>query len=568
VRYLKFIVNDYRAITGPLEIDIANNSLVPIIGVNESGKTTILHSLFAFDHTNDKLNHSGRHLEDAQNLYSAAPPAATISAEIEISVEEFRARLKVVARNTPTLDGDVRAYLRLAKQVSGRLVIVRDLVADRYDIKSDLLSRRALNDALGREIVMRLPYILFFDDFRDSIEDEIEIKKDTDGEAGGWLAILQQLFIDTDSTYSVFALIGMEERRRKAVLARVERRLNDALTREWQTFNLEDVDALKIGVVYHEDTVAGGQVRAYLKLEVVETDLNDDKHFFFIRDRSKGFFWFFNFVMKLEFNPKVLAGSDVDAIYLLDEPGSYLHAAAQTRLCKKLRQLSERNKVVYCTHSLYLLDPELIPVNTIRIADKDGHGRVTLTSIHSHKGNILDRRSAYQPLLDALQVRPFALDLTHEKVLIVEGIIDYYSFEMFKTDQQMGVLPSVGADSIKFYVSLMIAWRRRYCALWDNDPEGRGAKLKTEKHFGAHESRRFYLLPRARGSRSDRKAQNLFDGRDLSMIRDRLGIPMNSSFEKTVTALFYSTIRSSVLENVSSRTRANFDSALSQCQFE
>jgi predicted ATP-dependent endonuclease of OLD family len=54
VRYTTFEINKYRA------IDYAkvavSNSLIPIIGVNESGKTTVLHAILAFDKSKDKYN--------------------------------------------------------------------------------------------------------------------------------------------------------------------------------------------------------------------------------------------------------------------------------------------------------------------------------------------------------------------------------------------------------------------------------------------------------------------------------------------------------------------------------
>ena len=56
MRYKQFVINHYRAITGPLKIDVDKRTLTPIIGVNESGKTTILHAIFAFDYYNDGLN--------------------------------------------------------------------------------------------------------------------------------------------------------------------------------------------------------------------------------------------------------------------------------------------------------------------------------------------------------------------------------------------------------------------------------------------------------------------------------------------------------------------------------
>ena len=69
MRYLRFTINNYRAIVGPLTIDVSKPKLMPIVGVNESGKTTVLHALFAFDHFNDEMNDDGRHLRDTANLY-------------------------------------------------------------------------------------------------------------------------------------------------------------------------------------------------------------------------------------------------------------------------------------------------------------------------------------------------------------------------------------------------------------------------------------------------------------------------------------------------------------------
>jgi hypothetical protein len=61
---------------------------MPIIGINECGKTTILHALFAFDELNDDLN-NGRHLRDTDNLYATSLKPAVVSAEVALSRKEF-----------------------------------------------------------------------------------------------------------------------------------------------------------------------------------------------------------------------------------------------------------------------------------------------------------------------------------------------------------------------------------------------------------------------------------------------------------------------------------------------
>jgi hypothetical protein len=194
------------------------------------------------------------------------------------------------------------------------------------------------------------------------------------------------------------------------------------------------------------------RVKNYIKLEVVETDQDGYEHFFFISDRSKGFYWFFNFVMKLEFNPKVT--NDLDhSIYLLDEPGSYLHAYAQRKLCTKLRQIADKNHVIYCTHSHYLLDPEIIPINSVTVADKDESSNIRLTRMIDYRERTKTPWSALQPVLDALQMKPYALDLIHaQTTVIAEGIYDYYCLELFRGIRPISILPGVGADSIKNYI--------------------------------------------------------------------------------------------------------------------
>ncbi len=556
MRYLRFTISNYRAITGPLVIDLSKRSLIPIIGINESGKTTVLHALFAFDFYNDDLNEDGRHLRDTANLYRTSPPTPTVAATILCTKRDlFKAftevdRVKESAKSTT-------AIWRKKRQLPDNyeIEIVRNLKSREYNITvPPFVIPTSLHDTLARAILAQLPYILFFDDFRDRVDERIEIPSAEPTTLSGWLAIMEQLFHQADSSLSVFQLGDMEVRQRKSTLAKVQRYLNNTLTKEWQNFRLDDRDALEIGLEFIQESD-----RSYLKLEVVERDANGDNHYFFVSDRSKGFFWFFNFVMKLEFNPKIVSQTDQTSIYLLDEPGSYLHASAQTKLCQKLRSLSERNKVIYCTHSHYLLDPEVIPLSNIVVADKDGNGSITLVPIHEHKGSILERRSAFQPVIDALRIKPFLLDMTHDRVVVVEGIYDYYTLELFRQNRPISILPSVGADSIKFYVSLLIAWQLRFWALWDNDEKGKKRFKEASELFGEEiASRCFRLLPTPVDG-GTRIIQNLFDGEDLRSLRRELELPLTTSFEKTIAALFYSPRRAELNNMIGAKTRQNFE---------
>lgn len=557
MRYMKFTISDYRAISGPLAIDLDKKSFVPIIGVNESGKTTILHAICAFDLFNDE-QHGGRHLEDTGNLYKEPAPDAKVRAEIEISKDEYRKLLIELAHENAAHASASRALSRKTLQLPETITIERDIKTKAYSLLTPLFKKKEANQLFADKVIRNSPYILYFDDFRDKLDDKILIDEEQKEDPPGWLAIIEELFRQTDSNLSVFTLPYLEERRRSGVLSRVQRHLNNTLTKEWQNFRLDDRDALEISIKLNTESGPNETSRHYLALSVIEKDAQGNEHFFFVSDRSKGFYWFFNFVMKLEFNPKKQVDNDRNTIYLLDEPGSYLHASAQSKLCTKLRSLSERNKVIYCTHSHYLLNPEVIPFSSIHVADRGKDGNINLVPIPNYSGSMHERRLAFQPVMDALQIKPFLMDLSHKHVVVVEGMFDYYAMEMFRNNRPLIILPSVGADSIKYFISILIAWQREVRALWDADAEGRKylqeAKLKFGDEFA---STRFRLLP----SRDEGKRimQDLFIGSDMSLIRSELGINSNSSFERTIATLFFSPIRKNIVARISAKTVENFE---------
>lgn len=71
--------------------------------------------------------------------------------------------------------------------------------------------------------------------------------------------------------------------------------------------------------------------------------------------RSKGFIWFFSFLVW--FDAVQSRASTKDAlILLLDEPGLNLHALAQADFLSYIRKLSEQHQIIYTTHSPFMVD--------------------------------------------------------------------------------------------------------------------------------------------------------------------------------------------------------------------
>lgn len=141
----------------------------------------------------------------------------------------------------------------------------------------------------------------------------------------------------------------------------------------------------------------------------VEEVANGVEKYFPLHQRSKGFLWFFTFVIKTSLNPK----KNAQCIYLLNEPGCYLHGSAQKGLCEVFKKLSHDSVVIYNIHSHYLLHDDFH--SNIRIAYKDPESRA-IQLVHStqFKDNAQSNSdtglSALEPIKNALKIESSILD--------------------------------------------------------------------------------------------------------------------------------------------------------------
>jgi hypothetical protein len=92
------------------------------------------------------------------------------------------------------------------------------------------------------------------------------------------------------------------------------------------------------------------------------------------KQRSRGFIWFFSFLVWFDSVQQQLAqAAQQDMILLLDEPGLSLHALAQRDLLGYIDALSQKHQVIYTTHSPFLVHTErLWQVRTVEDQLKRG----------------------------------------------------------------------------------------------------------------------------------------------------------------------------------------------------
>jgi energy-coupling factor transporter ATP-binding protein EcfA2 len=577
MRYSKFIIRGYRGISDLVEIDIKKESLIPIIGKNESGKTTLLEAINSFDFNNDNEN-GGKHLTNIDNLYSTTETPLAVGAEIDLDknfdidflfdstfllwkdvLPDVDFKIVNVEEINEEFRETVNFYQNLGLILSERgltIKIERNLRTKEYSLDGFKINHKEFLTDFTLNFVAKLPYILYFDDFRDRLDKEIYIIEEVENPLySSWIKFINQLFIETNAAYSVFDLPKKQDSMRRSIIKEVEEKLNEVLIKEWSKYQFESKENLEIEIDYK-----GEKEYPCLVFKIVEKiDVGNGiikERFFDISDRSKGFFWYFNFMFKLHFNPSKRNSNDKDTVYLLDEPGSYLHSYAQTKLAEQLRNLSYNNKVIYCTHSHNLLTPEFIPLNSIRVAEKINNGKISIKKIGDKCLIRPTKNSAYQPVLDALEVRPPIFEYEANKIVLVEGIYDYYSFKMFcKTN--VSFFPCANADSILQQIPYMIFLNKKYLAMWDNDEEGRSKLLKAQNAFGEAEGRKFFVLPKVI-EKNKIRLEELYDNKELAEYNKLYLKKGDAKFNKSILCLFHEKNTDGLIAQYFPNTQKNF----------
>jgi len=507
MKYTRFVIDNYRAVEHG-EVAVSNN-LIPVIGINESGKTTLLQAVLAFDKNKDRYN-KGVHLEH-KNKYEIQDREGLISAHVLMETKED---LEFIAEKMKFTVSDT-SYKTLENLYTKKesVILVRHFPSRKYSVANEeLKSSKAQSEKLALAFYDRLPFILYFDDFNDRVPETIEfnIRKETQqgyelpkGANEEWNSILEEVFKRTsEGKLSLTTFLGLKPDDRVSLVNDIQDTLHKEVVEDWKNLKKrygpefgEETEALQLKLDWNiaDD---GGKVTFRFK---VEDGTTGKKRPFDVTQRSKGFQWFFNFIMKLKFNPKYQADQK-GAIYLLDEPGSYLHTSAQEELLKKLQEISNTNIILYCTHSQYLLDPDVINIARIMIASKDA-GKITVLPYGS--ANVARNEGALTPLHRALHIKSGFFNRDLKYPVITEGITDFYLFNLLKKyrkeffNQHIDFIPGAGADHLKDLITHAIAFSDNYLLLLDSDDKGRGAYEKYREYFGEREAEKFfvYTLP-------------------------------------------------------------------------
>lgn len=173
--------------------------------------------------------------------------------------------------------------------------------------------------------------------------------------------------------------------------------------------------------------------------------------------RSKGFIWFFSFIVRFDTIKRQLAPGD-QLILLLDEPGHSLHAVAQRDFLRYIDALSERHQVLYTTHSPFMIRGDRLAQVRV-VEDREGEGTVVSPDLSDAATNTL------VPLQAALGYSVADKLLRARRNLLVGGPAELVYLTFFSTAieragrvglrEDVGVVPAGGLDRLVTLIALL-----------------------------------------------------------------------------------------------------------------
>jgi len=494
--YKSFEIKNFKGIED-VTISLRKNDLVLLLGLNESGKTTILKAIETFDYINDPTsdinNDYFRSIRNKSNVNFTGEASITAQIEIDekLKIDNFR---KVIKTNKID-NSDVQNIEGFLREINSQKNIIISRIFPFHKgnprrpfykiISEHPFAKNKYAKIIATEIIRQCPYIIYFEDFKDRIPDKIFINETNDAFNPDWYDVIDGLFYNTNKDYSIveynkyFSKSNPRHNDAKTVLKRVNKTLNKAFSEKWKDLS---------GVKDIEETELTFNPTARSKyFEIKITDI--DGTTYNVEERSKGALWYLSFLMKTEFRRKKLRKNFGKPIFLIDEPASNLHSTAQQNMIEDFQKLVEDTSVIYTTHSQYLIS--LDNIKNTYVIKRDGIITATLWSdyIKDDKSN----ETYYQPLANLLNIIPNNFDIPWPKAILTEGPSDLKVLDVMykicfpKKKKNFVIYPGTSAQNLNSLISLNIGWGTNFYVLLDSDKEGKEAQKRYINEFELNE---------------------------------------------------------------------------------
>jgi predicted ATP-dependent endonuclease of OLD family len=569
MRYVKFKIKNFKGIQN-LEIDFEKEPISHInalVGLNESGKTTILEALSFFYESTSSAGKEVRinktEIEDPRILIPKAKKSnfnekIRISASLVFTDSEYGELEKTLREKgfaiTKGKDTQIEYSVEydfensILKTAGKSTYINNDFeVAENGKRKgTDIYKNKDLWTTFCAWVTSKMPPIIYYLNFLFDLPEKIYLEE-YPGEKADQL-FYRRFFDDVlesvDSSLSVekhiIDRVKNDDSQNRDIVEQIFNRISTKITsivfnEQWNVLNKSGV---KKSVSVRPPIYDSGKQKYYVEIKV--KDGNDS---YFLSERSLGFRWLFIFLLLTQF--RVMRKDTIAPVFLLDEPASNLHSAAQNRIRFALDRLTEKSssRVIFATHSHHLISPDwlentFVVRNTALAYDENEDNYtnyMTNISLIRYRQFVSENPTLttyFQPILDLLDYVPSNLELI-PKAVMVEGKNDYYTlkfiFSLMKVD--LAVMPSGGSSSLDNLISLYLGWSRHFAILLDSDKAGLSQKTRYIEKFGIFMEDRTFTYLDIDSSWQKTEMETLFDGEDRLKIQQTF-FPDETKFDK------------------------------------
>ena len=366
MKLTKITIKNYKSID-TLEINFnkneKNNGLFGFLGLNESGKSNLLKAISMKDNLaefnyDDFIKHDkiGEPIEviydfiiNTEDKHIIISSINTRSIELpkefikKIIIKKIRIISRIEKGNIPqnSIDFKLEKDELVGWEIDSTNLIKKSINTNNDNEPYVLHLNEFLKDNFSETFKLKSPKIIFW-----KSEDKYLMNKKMD----------LTLFKTSPKKYSIplkncFILAGIKE---ENIPEKITNILSDSIAQKNFVGELDSKITEFVNKVWSEHDVEVGFAIQSNNLEFTVKD-KKGKHQR-VGDRSDGFRQFISFL--LSSSAEVKTGQLNDSILLIDEPETHLHPTAQEYLKKEFIKISEKNIVMFATHSSYLIDKE------------------------------------------------------------------------------------------------------------------------------------------------------------------------------------------------------------------
>ena len=513
MQLVKVIIKNFLSIKEEQVLKL-NNGITSIVGLNESGKTSILKAIEKlngkkitkneknksmkndesyiygiFKLTEDEIKNINKNIpdiykypeditlylkiliddEDGIGYYILTLDDQNNYVEINLKyIEKIRNNLQKLIKNNNEIDINKLNELSTDKEIKAFLTNI----ANTNDISEE--QREKINEIIEKvDSQLWIDYIpeyeiIKFSSFEDVLKEKFtieEIEKDKK---------VQNIF--KIAKIDIKEIKENIENNEELALQDIESKYVDIVTKKFKNIFIQVDDNFKLKIRI-------GSANKDITFSTQDKTTNTDS--IPIDARSDGFKWYLS--MYLTLYDYIENNDKNNKILLLDEPNLYLHAEAQKDLLNRVFKEEFKDlQIIYTTHSPYMIDAS----NTfsIRIVEKDDQTYIyNSTREYALTKEELKDVDALTPLMTALHLNvanELILD-KNDNIIVVEGIQDVYvlkamieKLNYIKKFQNIKFVPCFGSEKVPYMFGYLYGLGYNTYILVDADKGGKSAYIQ------------------------------------------------------------------------------------------